>query len=101
MLAALIPLVVELLPVIGPVTSVIGMVTDAVAPPSPAGAMGGLATTIAVFNWLRPRINKLVDWTDTKYDNIAWNWFTTIMGWVIKISRLDWKNVEGKKKGGK
>ena len=87
-------LILELLPVVGPVVSVLGMVTDVVGEPSSPGAMGGLATTIALFNILRPKINKMVEWTDTQYDNMVWNWITTAMGWVIKLARLDVKNVE-------
>lgn len=87
-------LLLELLPVIGPIKSILGLATDLVAEPSPVGAMGGLATTIALFNALRGHINKLVDWTDTKYDNMAWDVITSLMGVVVKIARLDKANVE-------
>lgn len=84
----------EFIPVVGPIISVLGMVTEAVAPPSAEGGMGGLALTVALFNWARPKINRMVEYTDTEYDNLVWDWITTIMGWVIKIVRLDVKNVE-------
>lgn len=87
-------LLLELLPIIGPIQSILGMTTEVVAEPSAVGAMGGLATTIAVFNWLRPRINKLVEWTDTPRDNQVWNWITNIMGLVIKLARLEKKNLQ-------
>lgn len=90
----MISLILELLPIIGPIKSIIGLATDVVAEPSPVGAMGGLATTIVVFNWFRPKINALVEWTDTEYDNKVWDVITTIMGWVIKFARLDKNNVE-------
>ncbi len=94
----MISLILELLPVIGPIKSILGLATEVVAEPSAAGAMGGLASTIAVFNWFRPHINKMVDWTDTPYDNNAWNFVTTVMGWVVKFARLDAANVEVPKK---
>ena len=78
--------ILEFLPYVGPVTSVLGMVTDAVAAPSAEGAMGGLATTVALTRILKPYIDKLVAWTDTPYDNMAWDWFTTFLGWIVKVS---------------
>lgn len=86
-------LLLELLPVIGPIKSILGMTTELVAEPSNVGAMGGLATTIAVFNALRPHVNKLVEWTDTPRDNQVWNVITNIMGLVIKLARMEKKNL--------
>ena len=76
----------ELIPYVGPVTSILGMVTDIVVAPAPGVAMGGMATTIAMTRLLKPHLEKMVEWTDTPYDNIAYDWFTTIFGWVVKIS---------------
>lgn len=78
--------ILELAPYIGPITSVVGMVTDTVATPAPAIAMGGMASTIAVTRLIKPWLEKLVAWTDTPYDNIVYDWFTTIFGWVVKLS---------------
>ncbi len=85
--------ILEMIPVVGPVISVVGMVSDLVAPPSAEGSMTGLALTIAVFNWARPKINEMVEWTDTKRDDAVWNVITNIMGYVIKFARLDKDNV--------
>ncbi len=84
----ILPLLLEFLPFIGPVTSVIGMVSDSVAEPSAMGAMGGLASTVAVTRAIKPHMEKLVSWTDTKYDNMLWDWFTTALGWIVKMSAV-------------
>lgn len=76
----------EFVPYIGPVVSVLGMVTDVIAEPSAGGAMGGLATTVALTRALKPYIDKAVAWTDTEYDDRIWDWFTTILGWIVKAS---------------
>lgn len=79
-------ILLEFIPYIGPVLSVLGMVTDAVAQPSAEGAMGGLATTVAVTRILKPHLDKFVTWTDTPYDNMVWDWFTTGLGWLVKAA---------------
>jgi len=78
--------ILPFLPYIGPIMSAIGMFTDAAPEPTSAGAMGGLAATVAVTRVLKPYIGKLVAWTDTRYDNILWDWITTGLGIAVKIA---------------
>ncbi|KKN58667.1 hypothetical protein LCGC14_0549590 [marine sediment metagenome] len=90
--------ILELIPFVGPVISVIGLVSDAVAEPSSGGAMVGLVTTVLTAHFISPYAEKFVEWTETPFDNKAWNVFTTVLGWVtevlVKLGKIDAKEIK-------
>jgi len=88
----------EFVPFLGPFISVLGMVSDAVAEPSSSGAMGGLITTVLISHFISPYMEKFVEWTETPFDNKAWNIFTTVLGWItevlVRLGKIDAKEIK-------
>lgn len=89
---------VDVIPVVNSVNDIVHMVHPDLIPPSAAGAVAKLASTVVFCHEISPYLKRVTDWTETPKDDAAYEIFAKLLGLatgiLLALGKIDRKELQ-------